>query len=509
MAILPNNYDIITENSVTSYSVSLTFHKSFVSARRAVSSQYQDDYYDSEEIKTCFSAVKDTSSLPTAYEIAFDPILNIPTSDLNVRYETNHYSTYSSLTDLYPLAVRYIDENGTYFIERPPFQVQLDYKIGRASSSTKRKLKDTTIWIPWTIFVINPSKSIYFYYFSDKSLSSSSDTYVAPCLPNTYPSGSICYSSSLHTVPIDYETSSLSSQYSLAINEFFAGGWNSDLTNPWTHTINQFSHMAKLKSDQYKDIPSTYPTLYSFVFPSSDTLAPILKTSKVLRSSYDYYQKGYIYSFYSDLSASNFHYVILYMLSTLSLEQTLSLIREFIDFSYSHISGTSSFQRSYYPHGTFADIVSLVSQYTNSHYDNSDHSAIPIYNSISSFFHDFPNSNLNRQYRVIFTDLDSEFMATIDQYNRVYTNNPSQSFNYFFPQDSDKLRFINKLFALPYFHDNHHYVYSIKDNDFLLDSSSSNPSLSFKEFYKDFVFQKFSTAPDIDADSSFATQGIN
>jgi hypothetical protein len=97
--------------------------------------------------------------------------------------EANKGLQSSLSSETYPIATRYIDSYGTYYIERPPFQANVDYKMGGAHSRTKRKLTNTMVWIPWTIFVFNPKTQKSAMYFSHKSLTNMDDVYFVSCEP--------------------------------------------------------------------------------------------------------------------------------------------------------------------------------------------------------------------------------------------------------------------------------------------------------------------------------------
>jgi hypothetical protein len=154
-----------------------------------------------------FSQISDANLLPLL-TVSIQEKLSFDTSALIA--QANNNSTTPVISDIYPIATRYIDTNGTYYIERPPFQTEVDYKIGGASSRTKRKLTNIKIWIPWTLFVINPKTQKTAMYFSHKSLTNMEDVYFATYLPNTYQDGSICYSHSISSMPEYNEFSSLS-----------------------------------------------------------------------------------------------------------------------------------------------------------------------------------------------------------------------------------------------------------------------------------------------------------
>ena len=272
------------------------------------------------------SQITDANSLPLL-SLLIQQKLSIDTSLLIEEANNNLSPTFSS--NPYPIATRYIDTNGTYYIERPPFQANIDFKKGGASSRTKKRLTDIKVWIPWTLFVFNPKAQKNAMYFSHKSLTTVNDMYFATYLPNSYQDGSICYSSSISLIP-EYSTfSSLSVAqiYSFYINEYFAGAWNSDLSNPWSaflHSVYLFIH-SYFPQDEY-----LYPMIKKLCNPSNEEL------KKIFGSKTSYINYAIAAKLNNPISIpiqscdyTEAHQYILTMLSTFSLEEILNLLEEY------------------------------------------------------------------------------------------------------------------------------------------------------------------------------------
>lgn len=147
----------------------------------------------------------------------------------------------TSQRELMPLAVRYIDKCNNYYVERPPFKINVSYKNCRAADHTKEVIEDLQIWIPWSIMVINGSFSYNFnpsdvkILFSHKPLEKNTDIYLNPFLPNSYTDGRICWSNSFNSVSSLNEDKNeikpfdLTYWHSLILNDYMMGGWNADL----------------------------------------------------------------------------------------------------------------------------------------------------------------------------------------------------------------------------------------------------------------------------------------
>jgi hypothetical protein len=314
-------------------------------------------YYNPSFIDQYHQAFQNNSSgFPFLFDIEFNLSRSVPTPVVNTVYR-NRISV-NAPESLYPIATRYISQSGYLVVERPPFQIDIDYKVGRASSHTKKRLTNRKLWIPWTIFVFNPSyPQGYKYFFSDSSLLNTDHKYISPYIPNTYLSGDICFSNSLSHIPEDSlpDSSDISHFYSTVFNDFFSGGWNSDLTNPWNALISSITSQIHAKRISKESISQDFPTLYTLLYPQEEVLAPILSKSSSLRSYYQYANKSN-YTFLSLLDIQNFHYVILYTLSTLDLSDILKLISEVFE-----LSEKTNFVHKQIVH-TFSNIMSSLEE---------------------------------------------------------------------------------------------------------------------------------------------------
>lgn len=205
----------------------------------------------------------------------------------------------------YPLAVRYMDENYS-IIERPPFQVKVDYSPTRSGRS-RRNIKPVTIWIPWTVCVLNiqnPSYSKIF--FNDSPIQSLDDVLILPWTSNVFQDGKVCLGESSRALHVDpTQDFDIYSWYHSFLNEYFFGGWNSDI---YTYELNEFNKAA--------------PNLFFFNYSSLKNITShdIVDQSIVdkLKSSKIRFHSSSLYSF----TMTN----IYYNLSLLNLEQTLSLV---------------------------------------------------------------------------------------------------------------------------------------------------------------------------------------
>jgi hypothetical protein len=245
-------------------------------------------------------------------ETYFYPILSLsvsknfshlPFSFLNFSVSLNSFTgkdIYSSLVDtekykkenldLYPLAVREILLSGYYAIERPPFKLSVDFKPGNAYSSFP-KMKKLDIWVPWTLTFINPNNvnvnnnlnHLIYIFVSDGSLDPSGERKYVPCpFPNSYNDGHICFSTSLENLSVEEQNSnSVLSIYRAIFNDYFAGGWNTDINN------------ATLSRAGY--IYGIYPNSSFFERDSYSFLTPSQKKSLYFNSlSSDSTKKQYI-----------------------------------------------------------------------------------------------------------------------------------------------------------------------------------------------------------------------
>jgi len=133
---------------------------------------------------------------------------------------------------LLPMAVRHVSSDSTcYIIERPPFQIPVDFSVSKSYKHRKtvKALNDAYVWVPWSVSKISVTNhGIQFeLYFNDKSIDSVSD-YLIPCYFPNCSSGAVCMGQdSPHSVGLTPDSSILD-LYNFYFNSYFAG-WNSDL----------------------------------------------------------------------------------------------------------------------------------------------------------------------------------------------------------------------------------------------------------------------------------------
>ena len=201
----------------------------------------------------------------------------------------------------YPVAIRYL--NNTFcLIERPPFQISLDYSPTR-SSVKRRKVKPVKIWIPWTTVLINHesmSLSDIKIYFSSKPLQSLEDKVMQPYLPNLFGDGKICLGpgSTNRYHEIFGQDYSIEKLYNFFMNEYFSGGWNADI----------------IPSSYYKILSTNHHTDY---FKMTEN-----------KNKFKFYTSSHV-----SFDFANF----LYHLSFLSLDETLSVLENATTNSDSHV----------------------------------------------------------------------------------------------------------------------------------------------------------------------------
>lgn len=208
----------------------------------------------------------------------------------------------------YPVAVRYIDEDGYYYIERPPFEMNVDISVNTRS----RLAGNVKIWMPWTLAIIHPSNPWGMkVYFSSKPLQDKDSRYIPSILPNTYSDGSICFGRSVSDHDVDSlgnAAGKIKEIYSTVFNEYMTGGWNIDLSPVITNLL-----------------PSNYQKgsmVDFYVHMTADDIRakyPRIKHSSALKIVYG--------SSHNRLSV--FKYMF-YRLSMMSLEETLQFYDEIL-----------------------------------------------------------------------------------------------------------------------------------------------------------------------------------
>jgi len=396
-----------------------------------------------DQIDTLYSS-SDASPLsysfspPSVLSVSLTKNSSVPTSFIEQSTSNSHLS----LQSLYPIATRYISRNGTFYIERPPFQAQIDYKPAYASSPRK-KMPPKTVWIPWTVFAFNPKypSSSPRMYFSHKSLTSYDDTLLCTYLPNTYPDGKICYSNSLDEIPIESDCFNISSMYAYMINEFFAGAWNADITSSY---FNIYSYLVyPLINNNKQDILETIPMFTELFSPSEHRIVEsgVLSNNKInnFYKSYNSDPKKF-YRLYGDLDSPYFHYILLSILSTFSLKEILDLQEEFSHVINSINSEENSIYKNY-SHWSVSQYAHIFKLMDLSSLVLEDSSSYPNYFGLSNFLNstsinnDFSFDYFDKTFNIILVNSEvSHFtpdLISISDFHKLtslLTANPSDLF---------------------------------------------------------------------------------
>jgi hypothetical protein len=226
-------------------------------------------------------------TLPPINRFTLSRNLSVSTDDLLDNQQK--CTAISRQNSLFPLSVRYIDKYGNHYVERPPFKIKINYKNARAAFKGTI-VDDIEIWIPWTLMVIPSSFSLNYspdsirIYYSSEPLSSTKTQYLHSLLPNTYASGSICWSHSFQKlISMDNTRDTFSSfdmtyWHSMIINDYMMGGWNNDLHSQTLASITQhaysnvssyrtlLSYSKDMDDNQAEDyLLNKYPALHKYI----------------------------------------------------------------------------------------------------------------------------------------------------------------------------------------------------------------------------------------------------
>lgn len=266
-----------------------------------------------------------------------------------------------------PMAVRYISKSGYYYIERPPFKINVSYKNARAYSQADQT-QDLSIWIPWTITVLPPSfinrydpNDVKIFY-SNQSLKDLKSNYLTSFLPNSHTDGRVCWSSSFTTLTsgdkIKDESSSFDFRYwhSMLFNDYMLGGWNNDLTSKSLLFITNRDNRiySQRYFDQMKDIDykTKYPLLHKY--RETDKYPDLFNSLvSVVIDKFNVSRKKAIKVISKDsgnFDSSNDNYDFMKFfsfMSILSLEETLSFYSEVINI-YDQVKKTLKRRDHYY-----------------------------------------------------------------------------------------------------------------------------------------------------------------
>lgn len=264
--------------------------------------------------------------LPLVYPYTLKEVLRIPTSEF---YSVKQNIINSSInSNLYPIAVRYVTSDLQYLIERPPFQIPVDFRFGGANSGAE-KVPTFNIWVPWTNTIVDlsiadsNSLSKTKIFFNDGPLYSLDDPVISCDLPNSYPNGSICFSNSLNNINnvLDEElmlATDVSYMYNYVFNNYMMGGWNSDLSPVFLSYGNNHNFDT-----------SDLHMLSEYISPSAERKARIVST--FAGTSYEAIAKRLLNSkvhYTSIRSIPKLYFRDLIIRSSFTLEETLQYVKD-------------------------------------------------------------------------------------------------------------------------------------------------------------------------------------
>lgn len=266
--------------------------------------------------------------MPSVYNYQMTRYASVSTDefyDLKSRFSKNTYTD-----NLLPVAVRYVHHDNIYVIERPPFQIEVDYKQAN-SAYAGEKIHPVKIWIPWTVTILaldslhESDFSSVQIFFNDGPLQSLDDLLVPVILPNAYADGKICFAQSMsnYNEILDEDLikkADIGYIYNYIFNNYMMGGWNADLNNSFFRITAVNSVSANLKK---------YPTISRYLHPTQE------QKNQILDSFPDKVQKTKVKRLLNKKNAvgnftkNNDQYVYHFAtMSTFSLEDTLNLVSE-------------------------------------------------------------------------------------------------------------------------------------------------------------------------------------
>jgi hypothetical protein len=246
-----------------------------------------------------------------------------------------------SLSDNYPIAVRYTDGKSFWIIERPPFKATINYKTTPASKHSKQEIVD--LWMPWTVMIlfIDPQNSNYNTYllFNDSPITSLDDLAI-PCFHmNMYDDARMCLNSSFVMLQQHLSQTndySISNIYNFVLNDYMTGGWNADLS---LNVFDRISYRSKTISEIKNLITNGDPSKG-------------IKSSLTSRgyTSYKKYYKNY-FSYFSTLTLEEILSIISKIKNEFQIENTTHNYRHNKTFNHYinlHKSDTASNSTSIY-----------------------------------------------------------------------------------------------------------------------------------------------------------------
>lgn len=281
-------------------------------------------------IKNYAGYVYTANKMPALFTVTYDPSLKVASTDA---HKLIHSSSLPALPEhLLPIAVRYIDSAGNYYIERPPFQIEVDMRSTHSRMENGKRIPPYKIWVPWTISIYRPGNPELYVYFSSSSLSSYDQIYLNCLFPNTYGDSRICFSNSLeslHNYSAHHED--IRTNYSYMFNEYMNGGWNLDLSPNIYKCFeillsNRISH-TKAEIEILNTVDQDYPLVKFFLNPPKEYIKK--RFPKITSRQLQYFE--YTRNWFSTPKTYKYMFMIM---STFDVDQTLEFYRQISELSY-------------------------------------------------------------------------------------------------------------------------------------------------------------------------------
>lgn len=190
---------------------------------------------------------------------------------------------------LYPIAVKEQIGLSYYLIERAPFRIKLNFKMSKSHSREPKKRVDHYIWVPWSLYFFDSKSNRVVIYFGSGPSSDPDTRYMNCAFPNTYADGSVCWNSSLSGYDFS-QVKDVREHFSTLVNEYYSGGWNTDLFPHAMGSIRYNEHA----SDAYKNFVAPTQEYFPSYTPSK------FEAFKNRASGYNYtssYTKRFKYFF--------------------------------------------------------------------------------------------------------------------------------------------------------------------------------------------------------------------
>lgn len=266
--------------------------------------------------------------MPSVYSYNLTRYASVPTSQFYYLKSQLSKNTYTD--SLLPVAVRYVHHDNIYVIERPPFQIEVDYKQALSAYSGER-IHPVKIWIPWTVTILRLDSlhesdfgSVQIF-FNDGPLQSLDDVLVPVILPNAYADGKICFAQSMsnYNEILDEDLikkADIGYIYNYIFNNYMMGGWNADLNNPFFRIIGLGSVLSN---------PQNFPLIKRYVHPTQEQKNSILdnfpEKIEKLKIKRLLNKKNNVSNFTKNNDQYVYHFATM---STFSLEDSLNIVTE-------------------------------------------------------------------------------------------------------------------------------------------------------------------------------------